>query len=283
MIGLTENPVAMRKFVLSGPEMANMISKFEDASFNTEKKGDPNNNHHNANPAAQKSFSTHKKALQRVMTDWGNPVLEESEDLYNSESKKICPSTCNETVFTIEELGATLYQNFVAERLESNKVSLMDPIKLNKLPLFKAVVKNTRNLNFKSQLAGLKNDCSLFSRLYIATSANRPNDLGEFFSHENQEYPPSISVMGQLRSGDSKSDLTKYLSNLSAECTADIVPNVQAKLLDGAVIAHMLKPGTSVTFGDYINNVFLNYIRKESASVTRLDIVFDRFEQCFFF
>lgn len=127
----------------------------------------------------------------------------------------------------------------------------------------------------------MKNDCSLFSRLYIAASANRPNDLGEFFCHENQEFPPSISVMGQMRSSDAKSDLTKYLSNLSEESTADTVPSVQVKILDGAVIAHMLKPGTSVTFKDYINNVFLNYIEREAATVTRLDLVFDRFEQFF--
>ncbi|CAG9823956.1 unnamed protein product [Phaedon cochleariae] len=150
-------------------------------------------------------------------------------------------------------------------------------MKLSKFPLFKTGVKKNTNLNLKSQVTASKNDCSLFSRLYIATSANRPNDLGEFFSHENQEYPPSISVMGKLRTSDSKSDLTKYLSNLSEECTADSVPIVQAKILDGAVIEHMLKPGTSVTFGDYISNIFLNYVRKESATVNRLDLVFDRY------
>ncbi|CAH1170746.1 unnamed protein product [Phaedon cochleariae] len=277
MIGLTENPEAMRKFVLSGPEMANMVSKFEDASFNnTEKKGDPNN-HHNANEAAQTAFLTHKKALESVMTDLGNPFLEENEDLYDLESKKICPSSSKDTVFTIEDCGVTQYQNFVSERLESNKVSLKDPIKLNKFPLFKTGVKKNTNLNLKSQVTASKNDCSLFRRLYIATSANRPNDLGEFFSHENQEYPPSISVMGKLRTSDSKSDLTKYLSNLSEECTADSVPIVRAKILDGAVIVHMLEPGTPVTFGDYISNISLNYVRKESATVNRLDLVFDRY------
>ena len=80
-----------------------------------------------------------------------------------------------------------------------------------------------------------------------------------------------------MRSSDAKSDLTKYLCNLSEDSTVDTVPNVQAKILDGAVIAHMLKPGTSVTFRDYICTVFLNYIKKESASVSRLDVVFDRF------
>ncbi|CAG9823955.1 unnamed protein product [Phaedon cochleariae] len=101
MIGLTENPEAMRKFVLLGPEMANMVFKFEDESFNnTEKKGDPNN-HHNANKAAQTAFLTHEKALESVMTDLGNPFLEENEDLYHLESKKICPSSSKDTVFTI--------------------------------------------------------------------------------------------------------------------------------------------------------------------------------------
>lgn len=63
------------------------------------------------------------------------------------------------------------------------------PIKRNKLPLFsrptaKAVSKK------QAQVSALKDDCSLFSRLYISCQT-REGDLEEFFRHENQPWPPS--------------------------------------------------------------------------------------------
>lgn len=75
---------------------------------------------------------------------------------------------------------------------------ITDPIKRNKLPLFsqpptKVVSKK------QAQVAALKDDCSLFSRLYIACQS-REGDLQDFFKHENQS--PSLSQHGQLRQGN---------------------------------------------------------------------------------
>ncbi len=43
-----------------------------------------------------------------------------------------------------------------------------------------------------------KNDCQLFSRLYIGCQ-NRGSNLDEFFTYENQVCPPTISDGGRLR------------------------------------------------------------------------------------
>ena len=59
----------------------------------------------------------------------------------------------------------------------------------------------------KSSLALRRNDCSLYSRLYIACQA-RKGDLPEFFRHENQPIPPSLSKLGDMRIGK-KADLLK--------------------------------------------------------------------------
>ena len=66
--------------------------------------------------------------------------------------------------------------------------------------------------------------------------------MDDFFSHENQAYPPSLSQFGQLRSG-TKSDPTHCLEKLTP--VHDDAPSVTAILLDGAVIVNMLKPGSS--------------------------------------
>ena len=61
-------------------------------------------------------------------------------------------------------------------------------------------------------MSSLKNDCSLFSRLFIASQI-RDGDLDEFFAHEKQACPPALSHMGKMRVG-TKSDLVGCLEDL---------------------------------------------------------------------
>ena len=52
----------------------------------------------------------------------------------------------------------------------------------------------------KNQLAALKSDCGLFSRLYICCQT-RHGDLYELFSHENHDVRSPLSTGGKLRVG----------------------------------------------------------------------------------
>jgi len=51
--------------------------------------------------------------------------------------------------------------------------------------------------------------------------------------------------------------------------------DVDCKVLDGPAVVHFLVPGTSGTFEDYANDVFLPYVVKELDTVSRIDIVWD--------
>ena len=62
----------------------------------------------------------------------------------------------------------------------------------------------------------------------------------QFLERENQVCLPSISDMGQLQQG-SKSDLMECLTKSSQP--ASIHPGIDAKVLEGAVIVHMVRPG----------------------------------------
>ena len=117
----------------------------------------------------------------------------------------------------------------------------------------------------------LKTDCTLLARLYIACQT-RGGDLDEFFSHENQSHPPSLSRLGNLRMG-TKSDLVTCLS----EChtSYDALPKIDALVLDGPAVVQMLKPGHVKKFSDYAQQVFFAYITSNLRNVTRLDVVFD--------
>ena len=121
----------------------------------------------------------------------------------------------------------------------------------------------------------LKQNCSLFSQLYISYRVRQGN-IDDFFTHENLSYPPSISCFGNLRSGQ-KSDLLKSVEKLctNSEGTA---PVVEVLLIDGAALVNMLKPnGVCKTFSDYVDHVYLPYVRNQLQMVSRIDIVFDKY------
>ena len=119
--------------------------------------------------------------------------------------------------------------------------------------------------------------------MYISCQT-REGDLDEFFAHENQACPSSISNMGKLRLG-TKSDIVSCLEQLvstpevagtdgqSRPSLADDTPIVDAVILDGAAIVNMLKPGDARTFSDYASQVFLPYITAQLRNVQRVDVV----------
>jgi hypothetical protein len=175
-----------------------------------------------------------------------------------------------ETVNTIVKLGQEQYETFIKERFVERSKPISDPITKNKLSLFSRPDEKTKPKQ-KTQIAALRDDCSLFSRLYIACQS-RDGNLSEFFSHENQPYPPSLSKCGEMRQGD-KADLLLCLQGIK-ECT-DEAPKVDAKILDGAVLVQMMPPKTATTFQEYSEDVFLPYIIQQLQSVSRVDVVWD--------
>ena len=74
-------------------------------------------------------------------------------------------------------------------------------------------------------------------------------DMEEFFSHENQRHPPSISENGDLYTG-TKADLLQCFEELSTPLKTS--PKCDAIVVDGMVMINMLVPDSSTqnTFGD---------------------------------
>lgn len=52
-------------------------------------------------------------------------------------------------------------------------------------------------------------------------------------------------------------------------------PQVEATIIDGAVIVQMLNPGMAATFKEYADFVFKPYILKQLEAVQRVDVVWD--------
>ena len=270
-VGLTQNSVQLLRWMVSGPEIARAINDFESSIEHIHSK-DVDIRHHEQSRGVQSTFKNQVKSLCDTITEMGNPFLETSEDILRLDTRDIVNPDVAATVRNIRRAGHEQYKTFVSERLEKQTMPLSVPIKRNKFPLISTpptrVVSNT-----KAQISSLKQNCSLFSQLYISCQV-RDGDLDEFFRHENQSYPPSLSQNGRLRHG-TKADLLHCLMDLCPDATD--TPNVGALLLDGAATINMLKPGASRTFQEYSEEVFKPYVTKQLRNLHRLDIIWDEY------
>ena len=122
----------------------------------------------------------------------------------------------------------------------------------------------------------MKSDCSLFSRLFIACQSRNGN-LDEFFTHENQGCPPSISDQGNLRLPRQKSELASCLQALTSPKNA-VPANCEVIIMDGAASVNALKPtGEKKTFSEYASNKFIPYVTAHLQHVKRIDNVWDEY------
>ena len=271
-VGLTENPAALRRWMVSGPEMARLIGEFE---VSTKKIKKTDFRHHQQTKHAQITFGRDITSLTAVIEEMGNPFAENSKDLLVLDSRNLADPAVIDTWRQIKSLGQEQYDTYVNERLVNQTKPITDPINRTNLLLLFSRPSVREKSRAQLQRSSLKNDCSLFSRLYIASQI-RSGDLDQFFQHENQAYPPALSQMGKLRTG-TKYDLIDCLENLVPAQDISPTPVVQVILLDGAAIVNTLRPGFAKTFSDYATHVFLLYITSQLQHVNRLDVVWGEY------
>lgn len=265
-VGLTENPSAFRRWMIAGPEQARLLSEFEEQFLAPRNHSDE---HHEQTPSIQNAFRRQVNSLSEVIAAMGNPFLDDGPELLVLDTRNCVDDAVVATVKKIEQLGIEQYQKYVDDVLKDRSISIQQPIKKNSLPLFKRpILKKTKG---KQALASLKSDCNLFSHLYIA-SQFRDGNLEDFFSHENQPWPPALSEYGKLRLPASKSDLLKLI-----EDSSDVEPPsaFHAKVFDGPAILHILPTAEAKTFNDYCNDVFLPWSESVLQNCSRVDIVWD--------
>ena len=269
-VGLTDNPSALRRWMIAGPEVARAIEEFQDGRQHWGRREDTR--HHDQTPSVQTSFAKDVRALVSVIEELGNPFEEESMDLVVLDTKEIAGPAAVENVRNVKKIGQEQFQAFTRECLVERTKPIDDAIRRNKLKVFSTSTPRSVSKG-KQQLASLRNDVALFSRLYIGCQT-RDGNLEEFFRHENQACPPALSDGESLRLG-TKSDLLKCFEEFSnAQSEA---PDTTSLVLDGAVIVQMLKPAVAKNFDDYAQDVFIPYLSTKLQTVLRLDLVWDRY------
>ena len=267
-VGLTESADTFERWMTAGPEMARIVQEFEVTITSTS----ASDRHHEQTEAHQKRFKTDLQSLTSKLAHLGNPFEEESTELLSLATKQVASAEVVATVKNAKETGRAAYLAFVDERLQQRTKLLSDAMQMKRVALFSNQNKSSKK-NKDLKLKTAKTNCGLFARLYVGCQA-RGGDLSEFFEHENQSFPPSLSDSGDLRQGN-KADLLQCFERSHEPVLME--PKVSAVVIDGAALVHILRPGQAKTFQEYSDTVFLPHILTYLAAVDRVDIVWDSY------
>ena len=272
IIGLTENTQALLRWMVAGPEVARVIAEFELAvwpEYDCDIGG-----HHEQTASVQQQFMQDVVCLTDSIESMGNPFLDDSDELFALDTKVVLHAKAVGDIRSAKQIGVEQHNLFVSERLVDRTKPVSEPIKQNNFKMFKQS-RNVRKMGNKGKLTAARNDCSLFSRLFIACQV-RDGDLDDFFQHENQSCPPALSCDGKLRYCN-KSDLLGCLEKLVP--SQQEPPSVSTLVIDGAALVNMLAPQQCKTFDDYAVKIFLPHISAKLKQVRRLDLVWDQYLQ----
>ena len=157
-VGLTENPAALRRWMVSDPEMAIVIGEFEAV---TKKAQSTDCRHQEERKHIQKLFQRDVQNLTNTINEMRNPFTDNSSHLVVLDNKDIADPVVIETIRKIEEPGQEQHKKFM-----SRSKPLTDPIKKNSLSVSQP---SNQKENQVATAAGLHKD-GLFSLFTIVRS-----------------------------------------------------------------------------------------------------------------
>ena len=207
--GLMEDEDKFRRWQIYSPEVARVVSEFEDITI---LKGNEHSefHHHEDSKAFQEKLAKHVALLTTEFNQLGNPFgPDELKELVQLGTKDVMTDNVISIPGNIAEIGRKQHADFRETGIFRKSIGLDDLIKKNKLPTFKT--SNTKGRSQESQ--ELKMYVRLFSQMYISTQI-RGRKMEEFFSHDTLQYPPALGRSWEMHSGN-KSDLVKCIQPLS--------------------------------------------------------------------
>jgi hypothetical protein len=137
----------------------------------------------------QRQFLVYVKKLADVIEKFWNPFEDESNELLVLDSRRI---------FQVKRLLSSLYQN--GKKMIKNWGK--NQCQTHFLEIMSKSSKKWRpaaNTPMKSKLDASRKNRELLHSLYIS-SQFRSNDLTNFFSHENEMFPPKLTSEGEIQS-----------------------------------------------------------------------------------
>ena len=128
VIGLTESPAALQKWMISGPEQARLLTEFE-TEYLPEEDPEVNYMHHEEGLSSQRSFQNQVTRLVQVISDFGNPFEDDCPELLLLHTRNCADDSVVSTVRTVEIIGKEQYERYKSEVVEQQQKSIHDAIK----------------------------------------------------------------------------------------------------------------------------------------------------------
>ena len=138
--------------------------------------------HHQQDQRTQQMLQKQEKSLTETLTRMGNPFLDEFKELVCLDSRNCQGEHALQELNSLEDTEKRRYNNFVKSTLDDRTKSIH---------MQRIISQEGKKVKV------LQNNVALFGQLYVAIQS-REGDLEEFFAHEIQLFPPSLSDFGKL-------------------------------------------------------------------------------------
>lgn len=229
--------------------------------------------HHEQKESYQARYAGHTVALKDAFLEFQSPYTVQGSELIAIDTRVVADAEGTASLYGAAERGYLLYSSFVKERLVDKTRSLYDPIPKCQIKIF--VAKKAPASSTNTALRTLKSDVETFARLFIVSTC-RDLDLDEFFTYENQFFPPSISLNGFMRPGN-KPLLLRDLEKLDPEKSLPLC--CDGLVIDGAFFVHCVQPKEGVKcFESYVKHLIskMEYLITD-LGFKRVDIAWDQY------
>lgn len=265
-IGITEDPSALRRWMVAGPEVSFLVGQYE--TLCGAKDTNEEVQHHEQNEHAQKTFIERVQKLHSVMKEMGNPFMEETGELLTLDTKSVAHASAAALVAEHYKRGKARFDEFLKGLEEEQDCTFYRPIKRNNIDFFRQQPElSSKELKQRNT----KDESQLFSKLFISCQS-RECDLNDFFKHENLSSPASLSENGKLYPSQ-KSDLTHILEDKVT--LPEEKPDAEVIIIDGSALVSSIHPKISKTFEEYATQEFVPKVQSYCSIYSRLDLVFD--------
>lgn len=107
VIGLTENPVALQRWMVAGLQMARLITKFE-STFFPEADLDLNYRHHEESMSTQESFCRQTSRLIDTITEHRNQFLDDYAELVVPHTRDCVDDSLVSAIKKFETVGTEI-------------------------------------------------------------------------------------------------------------------------------------------------------------------------------
>ena len=121
--------MALQRWLICGPEISRLLEEFEGVPSDGMNEV---RDHHDSSESVQLNFHKDVKSLLLALEDAGNPFEDDSNDLFDLETKIVVPEVISQNLYKLESIGSKQFRDFLDKRVYKRSIPLSDTINKNK-------------------------------------------------------------------------------------------------------------------------------------------------------